>query len=113
LSIGYEPRHLYIAHAACNSGLVALSHFLAAEWAPLGISVSCIILGRLDGDSAAPSAEQAPVPALLGRMLAGHLSTAEDLASALVYLASPAVVAASAAAGEIAHPEDILEEEVA
>jgi len=31
----------------------------------------------------------------------------------LVYLASPAVVAASAAAGEIAHPEDILEEEVA
>ncbi len=30
-----------------------------------------------------------------------------------VYLASPAVVAASAVAGEIVHPEDVLEEEVA
>jgi 2-deoxy-D-gluconate 3-dehydrogenase len=82
------PNRVSIAHAACNSGLVALSQLLAAEWAPLGISVSCIILGRLDGDSAVRSAEQAPAPALLGRILAGHLSTAEDLASALVYLAS-------------------------
>jgi 3-oxoacyl-[acyl-carrier protein] reductase len=78
------------AYGASKAGLHALGQSLAVSLAPHGISVTSVAPGfvetdrvadRLDGDSGAAIRAQSPY---------GRVATPEEVAAAVVYLASPA-----------------------
>lgn len=82
---GTRPSPGTAAYGAAKAGLLNLTRSLAAEWAPR-IRVNAVTPGPLDTDGAT---------ALHGG-LRGH-SSAEDVAAACVFLASPAARAISGA----------------
>ncbi|SOB87081.1 3-oxoacyl-[acyl-carrier-protein] reductase [Sphingomonas guangdongensis] len=74
-------------YAASKAGLVGMSKALAQELASRNITVNCVAPGfiRSAMTEALPEAQKA---ALLTRIPAGDLGTGEDIAAAVVYLAS-------------------------
>lgn len=76
-------------YAAAKAGVVGMSKALARELGSRGITVNCVAPGFIDTDmTRALSAEQ--TQALLGQIPLGRLGQAEDIAAAVVFLASPA-----------------------
>ena len=74
-------------YAATKAGLVGMSKALAQEVASRGITVNCVAPGFI----ASPMTDvlpEAQKEALLGRIPAGRLGEGEDVAAAVVYLAS-------------------------
>lgn len=74
-------------YAASKAGLVGMSKALAAELASRNITVNCVAPGFIASamTEVLPEAQKA---ALLGRIPAGKLGEGEDVAAAVVYLAS-------------------------
>jgi 3-oxoacyl-[acyl-carrier protein] reductase len=74
-------------YAASKAGLVGMSKALAAELASRNITVNCVAPGfiRSAMTDGLPDAQKT---ALLGRIPTGDLGTGEDIAAAVVYLAS-------------------------
>jgi 3-oxoacyl-[acyl-carrier protein] reductase len=74
-------------YAASKAGLVGMSKALAQELATRNITVNCVAPGfiRSAMTDALPEAQKA---ALLTKIPAGDLGTGEDIAAAVVYLAS-------------------------
>ena len=74
-------------YAASKAGLVGMSKALAQELASRNITVNCVAPGfiRSAMTDGLPEAQKA---ALTGRIPAGDLGTGEDVAAAVVYLAS-------------------------
>ena len=74
-------------YAASKAGLVGMSKALAQELASRNITVNCVAPGfiRSAMTDVLPDAQKS---ALLGRIPAGDLGTGEDIAAAVVYLAS-------------------------
>jgi 3-oxoacyl-[acyl-carrier protein] reductase len=74
-------------YAASKAGLVGMSKALAQEVASRGITVNCVAPGFIASPmtDALPDAQK---QALLGRIPVGALGTGEDVAGAIVYLAS-------------------------
>ena len=74
-------------YAASKAGLVGMSKALAQELASRSITVNCVAPGfiRSAMTDGLPEAQKA---ALTGRIPAGDLGTGEDIAAAVVYLAS-------------------------
>ena len=74
-------------YAASKAGLVGMSKALAQEVASRGITVNCVAPGfiRSAMTDALPDAQK---QSLLGRIPIGTLGTGEDVAAAVVYLAS-------------------------
>jgi 3-oxoacyl-[acyl-carrier protein] reductase len=74
-------------YAASKAGLVGMSKALAQELASRNITVNCVAPGfiRSAMTDGLPEAQKA---ALVGRIPAGDLGTGEDIAAAVVYLAS-------------------------
>ena len=74
-------------YAASKAGLVGMSKALAQEVASRNITVNCVAPGfiRSAMTDALPDAQK---QALLGRIPAGDLGSGEDVAAAVVYLAS-------------------------
>ena len=74
-------------YAASKAGLVGLSKAMGQELASRGITVNCVAPGfiRSAMTDVLPEAQKT---ALTGRIPAGDLGTGEDIASAVVYLAS-------------------------
>ena len=74
-------------YAASKAGLVGMSKALAQELASRGITVNCVAPGfiRSAMTDALPDAQKA---ALTARIPAGDLGAGEDVAAAVVYLAS-------------------------
>lgn len=74
-------------YAASKAGLVGMSKALAQELASRNITVNCVAPGfmRSAMTDVLPDAQKT---ALLGRIPAGDLGTGEDVAAAVVYLAS-------------------------
>ena len=74
-------------YAASKAGLVGMSKALAQELASRGITVNCVAPGfiRSAMTDALPEAQKA---ALTGRIPAADLGSGEDVAAAVVYLAS-------------------------
>src|SRR5689334_10959722 len=74
-------------YAASKAGLVGMSKALAQELASRNITVNCVAPGfiRSAMTDVLPEAQKA---ALTGRIPAGDLGTGEDIAAAVVYLAS-------------------------
>jgi 3-oxoacyl-[acyl-carrier protein] reductase len=74
-------------YAASKAGLVGMSKALAQEVATRGITVNCVAPGMIASamTAALPEAQQ---QALLSRIPAGRLGEGNDVAAAVVYLAS-------------------------
>lgn len=77
-----------VAYSAAKAGVIGLTRALAKEVGPSGITVNCVAPGVIDtdmcacfdGETRAQLAEETPL---------GRLGTPEDVAQAVVFLASP------------------------
>jgi 3-oxoacyl-[acyl-carrier protein] reductase len=75
-------------YAAAKAGVVGMTKSLARELGSRNITVNCVAPGFIDTDmTRALSDEQRK--ALLGQIPLGRLGTAQDVAAAVAYLASP------------------------
>ena len=74
-------------YAASKAGLVGMSKALAQELASRGITVNCVAPGFIRS-AMTDGLPEAQKEALLGRIPAGDLGAGEDVAAAVVYLAS-------------------------
>jgi 3-oxoacyl-[acyl-carrier protein] reductase len=75
-------------YAAAKAGVVGMTRSLARELGSRNITVNCVAPGFIDTDmTRALSDEQRK--ALLGQIPLGRLGTAQDVAAAVAYLASP------------------------
>ena len=78
-------------YAAAKGGVAQLTKALANEWAGRGVQVNAIAPGYIATDNtSALRADPVRNPAILARIPAGRWGDPEDLAGAVVYLASPA-----------------------
>lgn len=79
------------AYAAAKGGVAQLAKALSNEWAAGNVQVNAIAPGYIATDNTAPlRADPARNSAILARIPAGRWGAAEDLAGAVVFLASPA-----------------------
>lgn len=78
-------------YAAAKGGVAQLTKALANEWAPHGINVNAIAPGYFETDNtAALRADATRHRQILDRIPAGRWGRPDDLAGAVVFLASPA-----------------------
>jgi 2-deoxy-D-gluconate 3-dehydrogenase len=78
-------------YTASKSGIAGLVKALANEWAAPGVNVNAIAPGYIATDNTqALRDDPERSAAILGRIPAGRWGTAQDLAGATVFLASPA-----------------------
>ena len=75
-------------YSAAKAGIIGFSKSLAREVGSRNITVNCVAPGFIDTDmtKALPEAQRA---ALLGHIPLGRLGQADDIAAAVVFLASP------------------------
>jgi 2-deoxy-D-gluconate 3-dehydrogenase len=79
------------SYTASKSGVKGLTMLLANEWAKHGIQVNAIAPGYMATDNTAPLRADAQRSAeILGRIPARRWGTPQDVAGAVVFLASPA-----------------------
>jgi 3-oxoacyl-[acyl-carrier protein] reductase len=74
-------------YAAAKAGLVGMSKALAQEVAARGVTVNCVAPGFVD-TAMTRALDEKQREALLGRVPAARLGSGEDVAAAVVYLAS-------------------------
>lgn len=86
-------------YAAAKAGIIAFSKSLAREIGSRGITVNVVAPGFIDTDMTRALPEQQR-SALLGQIALGRLGTADDIAKAVAFLASPAAAYIS---GETLH----------
>ncbi len=76
-------------YAAAKAGMEGMTRSLARELGSRNITVNCVAPGFIDTDMTR-SLSQAQTQALLGQIALGRLGQTGDIASAVVFLASPA-----------------------
>ncbi|HVY56868.1 MAG TPA: 3-oxoacyl-[acyl-carrier-protein] reductase [Xanthobacteraceae bacterium] len=74
-------------YAAAKAGMIGMSKALAQEVASRGVTVNCVAPGFV-ATAMTDSLTEKQREAILGRVPAGRLGTSEDVAAAVVYLAS-------------------------
>jgi NAD(P)-dependent dehydrogenase (short-subunit alcohol dehydrogenase family) len=87
--VGAAERSVY---GISKGALIQMTRMLAIEWAAHGIRVNAIAPGRLDTPSpsrAARTSDLAYMDAMRARIPLNRLATAEEVADAVCYLASP------------------------
>lgn len=86
--IGYFQR---AAYCSSKAAVVNLTKVLAVEWAELGIRVNAVCPTFVDTPLTKPMFESQPefTADVMRRTLLGRLATPEEIAAAVVYLASP------------------------
>jgi NAD(P)-dependent dehydrogenase (short-subunit alcohol dehydrogenase family) len=91
--VGAPERSVY---GISKAGLVGMTRMLAVEWAPHAIRVNAVAPGRLVTPSpsrAGKGADPAHMEAMLKRVPLRRQASVEEVAAAVVYLASPAAAA--------------------
>ena len=79
------------AYAAAKGGVAQLTKALANEWAPRGVNVNAIAPGYMRTDNTQALRDDRPrYEAITARIPAGRWGEPDDLAGAVVFLASPA-----------------------
>jgi 2-deoxy-D-gluconate 3-dehydrogenase len=79
------------SYTAAKSGLAGITRLLACEWAPLGLNVNAIAPGYFEtNNTQALRADVDRNAAILARIPSGRWGQPDDLAGAVVFLASPA-----------------------
>lgn len=79
------------AYTASKSGVAGLTKALANEWAKHNVNVNAIAPGYMETDNTAPlRADEARNRQIMERIPAGRWGSSEDLAGAVVFLASEA-----------------------
>ncbi|MEM9783190.1 MAG: 3-oxoacyl-[acyl-carrier-protein] reductase [Pseudomonadota bacterium] len=76
-------------YTAAKAGVTALSKSLAAEVATRGVTVNCVAPGFIETAMTATLNEEQSAR-IMGAIPAGRMGSPEDVAGAVVYLASPA-----------------------
>ena len=87
--LGAAERSVY---GTSKGGLIQMTRMLAAEWAEHGIRVNAVAPGRLETASpsrAARTCDPEYLEAMRARIPLKRLATAEEVAAAVCYLASP------------------------
>lgn len=89
--LSFQGGYTVPAYAASRHALVGLTRALANEWGASGVNVNAIAPGYVDTDLLDDLKNDADrSAALLARVPAGRWGRPDDLAGAVVYLASPA-----------------------
>ena len=83
------PERRMAAYAAAKAGAAGFSRALAAEVGRRGVTVNCISLGTIESEHAKQSADPEAQRAALSGYLAARLGQPRDVASLVVFLASP------------------------
>ncbi len=86
--VGYSGNAGQTNYAAAKAGLVGFSKSLAREIGPRGVTVNCVAPGFIETDMTNALAESHR-HALLANIPLGRLGQAEEVAAAVVFLASP------------------------
>ncbi|HXQ09653.1 MAG TPA: 3-oxoacyl-[acyl-carrier-protein] reductase [Caulobacteraceae bacterium] len=74
-------------YAASKAGMIGFTKSVAQEMAPRGVTANCVAPGMIESPMTDALTEQQK-SAILGRIPAGHLGSAADVAAACIYLAS-------------------------
>ena len=90
-----EPEHT--AYGAAKAGLTSFGQSLARELGPRGIAVMTVAPGFVETDMAAPYLEGPEAASITGQSPLGRVATAEEVAAAIHFLASPEAEMASGA----------------
>ncbi len=79
----------FVHTAAARGGVLAMMKTLAFEWAEFGIRLNCVAPGtvKTEGMGHYPIAPEQWVK--LNRNIMGHMGDVEDIAAAIIFLASP------------------------
>lgn len=89
--LSYQGGVFVPSYTAAKSGVAGLTKALANEWAKLGVTVNAIAPGYMATDNtAALRADEDRSASILDRIPAGRWGTPDDLAGAVVFLASEA-----------------------
>lgn len=86
--VGYAGNPGQVNYAASKAGVAGMSRSLAQELGSRGITVNCVAPGFIDTDMTRALSE-AQTAAILARIPLGRLGSAEEVAHAVAYLASP------------------------
>jgi NAD(P)-dependent dehydrogenase (short-subunit alcohol dehydrogenase family) len=90
-----------VAYAAAKAGLLALTRSLAQEWGPT-IRVNAVILGYVQTEATeATYGDSQAQAAIAANIAAGRLGTVEEVAEAVIFLASPQASYITGAALEV------------
>jgi len=87
-SLVERPAARYSAHIAAKAALPAMTRTLALEFAPLGITVNAVSPGVV-ATEATRALRQKVLDSLIRKTPLGRLASAEEVAAAVVFLASP------------------------
>jgi 2-keto-3-deoxy-L-fuconate dehydrogenase len=87
---GIRGNYKLAAYSASKGALVALTRSMALDYAPRGIRVNCVCPGTIEGTGMTADVEDDPQmrAALVAKHPMGRLGTAEDVAGAVLFLAS-------------------------
>jgi 2-dehydro-3-deoxy-D-gluconate 5-dehydrogenase len=89
--LSFQGGVLVPAYTASKHGITGLTKALANEWAPRGVTVNAVAPGYMATDNTAPLREDpSREAAIRDRIPAGDWGEPEDVAAAVVFLASPA-----------------------
>lgn len=85
---GQRGEAFHAHYATTKGGVIALTKSLAAELAPNGITVNCVAPGWTDTDMARDALTGDDAPAILRTIPLGRAGRPEEIAAAVVFLAS-------------------------
>jgi len=87
----FKPDFMLAAYNAAKAGVISLTHSLSAELAPHGILVNSVVPGPTRTTNTEAIYEAPEIQALIAqRVPLGHPGSAEDIANAVLFCASPA-----------------------